>query len=448
MDQIDLAELPGATPKGTAWLRLLIDRSTASPTLRYGHAVIGAQPSTWHGESWHYESVTFVSITMAARDLVAALCAESDGLLRLGDDEIAVPPIQQMLQVAHRPSFELHDRDQAPMPSFGYTINRDGGATNTSMAGRTDYVVGPDSPSFTDLDTAYRGFFLGKYDVPANETVPSELLHIRVLDERAYLGPIHIRATELTVEIGGSDPSGAMLEYFSPERRERYAVNGPGTMTIPLASGLPASNTWLWLTEGTMWRDFRALAGPYTSDAQLLAAGVTREQTSRDEQALIEAVVFGGEGPFVEFKSRMPEGGPKTDRMFRSIAAFANGEGGTVVVGVDRDELTVVGIEVDGDLRDARDRLGQLIRSRILPTPPFEITDHVVDGKTVLFVEVARGTARPYGVITDLSHRDKPEFFVRRGASTYPAQPSDLNEIVQQEAASAAANSGSTLWPR
>ena len=117
----------------------------------------------------------------------------------------------------------------------------------------------------------------------------------------------------MTVDVRGSDPGGTTLEYFSPTRRERVAIDGPVVVTIELPDGLPASNTWLWLTHGTRWYDYRALTPPWASAEQLVASGVEKEQTSRDEQAAVEAVVYGGEGPFVEFKGTAPKtGAPKT----------------------------------------------------------------------------------------------------------------------------------------
>jgi hypothetical protein len=53
-----------------------------------------------------------------------------------------------------------------PLPSFEYACDCTTPYTNVSSAGRMDFLVGPDSPSFTDIDSAYRAFFLGKYDLP------------------------------------------------------------------------------------------------------------------------------------------------------------------------------------------------------------------------------------------------------------------------------------------
>ena len=367
-------------------------------------------------------------------------------MLALGGIDIKVPESRGLnQQPRRRPAFELHDPERISLPSVEYTISPSDVSISTSTAGRGEFLVGPNSPTFTDLDSAYRAFFLGRFDLPANGSVPGELVQLRLLDDRAWLGPIHITATELTVEIGGDEVQGTTLEYFSPERRERYVIDGPGQVKVILPGGLPRSNTWLWLTHGTEWRDYRALTAPWGSEEQLAAAGVAKESASRDEQAVVEAIVYGGEGPFVEFKGTLPEGGPKTERVFNTIAAFANGAGGRVVFGVDRDEATVVGLG-DVEANKERDRIGQLIRSRVLPTPEFEIAVHQVEGKDLLVLTVDAGANPPYGVITDLSSRDRPQFYVRRGASTYPANPADLNQIFQRVAAARQQNNQS--WPR
>lgn len=446
MQQVDIADLVETLPTENAWLRILIEYGSDGPTLRYGQAVIGSPPNASSRETWSYESISFVSATVPAQALAQAFSSDATGVLRVSGLDVVVPRVLRAAQVRHRPSFELHDRHRAPKPSFEYAISREGGSGGGNFAWQGDFLVGPDSPSFTDLDSAYRAFFLGKYDVPANESVPSDLFMIRVVDGRAWLGPIHVRATEMAVEVRGTAPAGTTLEYFSPQRRQRYSISGSTHIIIDLPEGLPTSNAWLWLTEGTEWRDYRTLAGPGASAEQLEAAGVEKEQTSRDEQAAVEAIVFGGEGPLVEFKSRLPESGSSSDRIFRTIAAFANGAGGTVVVGVDKDELTVVGLGDDADATVERDRIGQMIRTRVLPTPEFSVRGYVVDGKDVLFIEISPGLAPPYGAITDMGHRDKPQFFVRRGASTYPALPSDLNQLVQEAVSSALAHSASPRW--
>lgn len=97
--------------------------------------------------------------------------------------------------------------------------------------------------------------------------------------------------------------------------------------------------------------------------------------------------------------------------------------------GVDRDEVAMTGVELEDPIT-SRDRLGQMIRSSIVPTPSFEIEPHTIDGRVVVVLRVASGPSPPYGLIADANSRDKPEFYVRRGANTHPAQPGDLREVV------------------
>jgi hypothetical protein len=245
VNQLAVSAILSDLPEDDAWVRALLERRATDWILRYGLVTVGRQPATWPGESWVYESVAFVASTIPIATLVESV-SSSDGTLPLGEFTISLPPVQSVAQSFHRPSFELHDRERSPQPSFEYAINAEGGpGTQTSTAGRSDFLICPDSPSFRDLDSAYRAFFLGSYEVPANAAVPSELLHIRVTDERAWLGPIHITATQMTVEVRGNEVAGTALEYFSPTRWTRLTLDGADVVTIELPDGLPASNTWL-----------------------------------------------------------------------------------------------------------------------------------------------------------------------------------------------------------
>lgn len=433
-----LREIVAGLPDDLGWVRALLERCDSGWTWRFGHVTVGVPPEPWSAETWRYESVALVAATVSVKTLGEHLLhsAGAAECLRVGEFDVAIPAVQQTVHnVQHRPSFELHDRLHSEYPSLEYSISRDGGdIATTSTAGRADFLVGPDSPSFTDLDSAYRAFFLHAYDFPDNASVPTNLMNVRVIDTRGRIGPIDIQPTHMAIDVRGDNLAESTLEYSSPTHRQRFAVDSPAIVTVDLPEGLPATNTRLWLTRGTEWLDYRALTPPWASAQYLDAAGVKRETGSRDEQAAAAALVHGGEGPYVEFKSVLPDGKPKakTDRVFMTIAAFANGGGGTVVFGIDRDELSIIGIGDDVDPLAARDRIGQIIRARVRPTPDFEITSRTVNDKQLLFVEVQPGASPPYGVIIDLDRRDSPQFYVRRGASTYPAQPSDLHELFRR----------------
>jgi predicted HTH transcriptional regulator len=71
------------------------------------------------------------------------------------------------------------------------------------------------------------------------------------------------------------------------------------------------------------------------------------------------------------------------------------------------------------------------VHRTVVPSPDVTVEDHQVDGKTILVLHVAPGSAPPYGIAADKGSRDKPEFYVRRGSSTYPAQPGEPREAAR-----------------
>jgi Putative DNA-binding domain len=82
-----------------------------------------------------------------------------------------------------------------------------------------------------------------------------------------------------------------------------------------------------------------------------------------------QALLSQGEGLQVEFKRQLPENSDESKRtLLKTIAVFANGHGGSIVFGIEKDEATVRGLE-GTDLIAARDRLTQLVRSIVTPHP-------------------------------------------------------------------------------
>jgi len=82
--------------------------------------------------------------------------------------------------------------------------------------------------------------------------------------------------------------------------------------------------------------------------------------------------------------------------MFKTVAAFATGDGGIMVFGIDPDELTVTGLDGE-DPKKLRDRLHGLVHHAVVPSPDVTVEDHQVDGETILVLHVAPRPAPPYG---------------------------------------------------
>ena len=126
-----------------------------------------------------------------------------------------------------------------------------------------------------------------------------------------------------------------------------------------------------------------------------------------------------------EFKREWAESIRKT------IIAFANTEGGTLWVGVD-DDGTAVGIDdADGLML----RICNMVRDSIRPDLSMFVNCERAerDGKTVLRVEVQRGTDRPYFA---KAAGLRPEgVFVRQGAASVPASETRIRDMLREDSA-------------
>jgi Schlafen, AlbA_2 len=291
----------------------------------------------------------------------------------------------------------------------------------------TGMLVGESCPSFPEWNSAWRAFFDGDFSLTGAQAPPHDLVLLREVADAAWLGPVHVTATQLSIDVQGVDVQGCELELNSATGPSTRRVDRPGTIVIYLEDGLPADG-WLWLKRDTTWLDYRSLdpRSGWTAQGKGGPTGVDID-VPFEPQAAVEALVAAGEGPQVEYKRQLPGKAAQERRpALKTVAAFANGTGGTLVFGVDRDEATVTGLG-DQDPTRLRDQLADLVRATIIPTPQFQIQHYRIGEQTVLVLDVEAGPSPPYGLSVDSGSRDKPEFYVRR-ASTYPAQPNDLRE--------------------
>jgi hypothetical protein len=277
------------------------------------------------------------------------------------------------------------------------------------ISNRSDGVLVGDGPSFLHYEAAFSSFFFGA--PPSNRATAQRLWRIIQVDRRAWLHRITIAADRLTVVAKGTNLAGVSVELSSPTSDVVRPIGRTGQVRLRLPDGLP-SDSLLVLRNDEEWLDYRSF--------QSSLPGRERDDSVVWDLpgAELDLLLAGGEGPTVEFKQEVPTDPASRKKVVKTIAAFASGSGGTVLFGV-ADDAQVIGVEPT-----ARDKLmlavGDMIRSTIEPEPPYEQRTVEWRGKMVLLVEVRAG-GRWYAL-----NPAKPEFYVRRGASTVPAR---LDEI-------------------
>jgi hypothetical protein len=248
---------------------------------------------------------------------------------------------------------------------------------------------------------------------------------IRIADTAAWLHRVTIHSTHLDVHVRGTETAGTIIEVNSASLRESKPVGKTGRIRFGLPAGLP-DDAWLFLKSDLSLLDYRVLGHKLASVNELRESGV-RIVLPDDPDTEIQAVLAAGEGVDVEYKRELPRDNIESKRkVLKTVAAFANSGGGDVVFGVDPDEVTIVGLAPGEVGVPARDRLGHLVHAIVVPTPEFEVKHFAIDGKELVVLRVARGQSGPYGLRFGQA---PPEFYVRRGSSTYPASQTDIRSV-------------------
>lgn len=439
--QAGLAELCQvlADIDATAFVRLAIDN--AGLRVLHVDAVVAppVEPAGWHPLVWHYKAATFIAARVSSRALSAALGNDDAQVFAIDGLNLTLPKLPDEHSWQHMPGLARYDSIQLPWPTLIHEL-----AEPTRQHGQQaiqGYLIGDDCPSFWSYEAAFRTFFYRDFG-RSGANLPSSFATVRLVDSRAWLDRVLITPTALKVGINGADVAGTRLELNGSTYRTSVRIEAAGPAELALPDGLPAGS-WLYLTRDKHWLDYRAI-GDYATPADLARAGVDMD-LPEDPESVIQALRSQGEGIQVEYKRQLPDDSNDSKRtVFKTVAAFANGHGGSIVFGIEKDEATVCGLEGIDPLK-ARDRLTQLTRALVTPAPEVEARQYELDGKTLIVLAVERGSDPPYG-ITLPGMKDKPvEFYVRRDATTFPARSDEIRSTVL---ASVPAPSPPAPWAR
>ena len=137
------------------------------------------------------------------------------------------------------------------------------------------------------------------------------------------------------------------------------------------------------------------------------------------KEADVLTMIKQGENQHIEFKKELNN--RDKEEFIESVVAFANGEGGAILVGVD-DKSNIVGFNPD----KFEEQIINSIRSRCDPFIEPEIKLVKIDDKPINIVRISKGTNKPYTL------RDRG-VYVRSGSTDRIASRIELDEFYKEK---------------
>ncbi len=403
---------------GTArvWAVALL-ASASPPILLRANVVVGESNADFRDRIWTYESCAFSSFQMPAIELAHVFGAALKTRIELGPAKFTFALSSSDSYFQRRPSLLTYDVMPSRWPSRVYTLAVASGRQQPVPI-PAGILVGPGNPTFANFAAAINAFFFDNYALSGANNPSFDTIELRMLDRRGRIKGARIHLTDLEVEVDGDLPPDASIELMAVTDRRHIRVEGSPSVVVPLPNGLP-NDAWVWLRTDDDWLDYRSLqeTGPYRSpDVQ--------DERPVDLVLDLKAMISRGENQYVEFKKLLPSGADEHLRVaLKSIVAFANGEGGTLLYGIE-DDGQVIGVE---DRDDLEDQLHDRLRHLTSPMPPVKTKCETVDGRKILAVQVEPNTGTIFSLVIK---PNKPEYFVRRGATTFYARHDELAKIV------------------
>ncbi len=130
------------------------------------------------------------------------------------------------------------------------------------------------------------------------------------------------------------------------------------------------------------------------------------------------------EGKTLEFKEKMPT----SLAIAKTVCAFSNGAGGSIIIGVRDRDKALIGIG-ELEIPDTEEQVANIIYDSIEPVPSFATTIHNIEGKLLLKVEVYPGRLKPYHL---KSKGELEGSFVRVGSTNRKADLEIIEELRRQ----------------
>lgn len=138
---------------------------------------------------------------------------------------------------------------------------------------------------------------------------------------------------------------------------------------------------------------------------------------------MAEESLFAGESKNIEYKVAVPK---KSEKYMKTVVAFANGNGGKIVFGIDDKILEIVGMDEDNIFK-TMDAITNAISDSCEPRIRPDVTLQTVNDKTVIVVEILPGAMRPYYIKSEGMTEGT---YMRVSGTTRPVEGYMLKELI------------------
>ena len=142
---------------------------------------------------------------------------------------------------------------------------------------------------------------------------------------------------------------------------------------------------------------------------------------------MVKDTLFFGESKNIEYKVTLPD---KNEKYMKTIVAFANTQGGKLIIGVDDKTHQIVGVD-DEVLFQVMDGIANAVSDSCVPQIIPDIEPQTTDGKTVIVVTVEAGKNRPYYL---KSKGKENGTYIRVAGTSRQAFPEKIKELEMEGA--------------
>jgi Putative DNA-binding domain len=388
----------------------------------------GAPPPGWKAREWLYPQVIFVASVLTGKAVAKWLRSAQ---ARVAGRKVVFPAVRGQASWQRQQSHAPSSFERLDWPVTETTL-----AHVENRSEPSDHLISNSgAPSFVRFHNAAALFFcLG--EVRGGSL--SQTLTYRHQDRFGRIESVKVGQDEVRVLVEGPGIGGLIVEFASDAAGPTYQIPeaaGPTDTAVFRLEGSLPSGAWVLLRRGSSWVDIRFLAGPWrrnTDDGVEFIEARTR----------LEVLVADREGQGVEFKALLPD---DPFSVMKTVCAFANGEGGSILIGVG-DEDGIPGVE-DAEIDSLKDRLTQLVGTWIDPTPTiqFSVLPTDLPRKSVLEMRVEPGGR----LLGSKTNRRSADFvpYIRRNAITVRARMHEIETIARSRQGSVAGKRPVRLTP-